>query len=236
MTFIRRKVEHQDRLEATGYRSPTWKILRALQPLLLAAQLQGESAVTVPPFFPCAGRGTTRFWGNSQGPTVFLWEGLDEEGREECELVVRTHKDWVVWSQTRPRHGDRTPRGFEHVGKAIFCGKVKRGRKEQKEPEAKEETEDDVEVDANGRVCRQKGRWKRGDVEAVLNTVNMTAWVHKECGIMDEEALLKTQEAWDNSGRKDDCILRLDESERAYWTGTEVGLLEDMSSRDRYWG
>jgi hypothetical protein len=113
---------------------------------------------------------------------------------------------------------------------------VKRGRKEQKEPEAKEETEDDVEVDANGRVCRQKGRWKRGDVEAVLNTVNMTAWVHKECGIMDEKALLKTQEAWDNSGRKDDCILRLDESERAYWTGTEVGLLVEMSSRVRYWG
>jgi hypothetical protein len=72
------------------------------------------------------------------------------------------------------------------VGKVIFCGKMKRGRTEQKEPEAKEETEDDApdaEVDANGRACRQKGWWKRGDVETMLNTVNMTAWVHKECGI-----------------------------------------------------
>ena len=25
---------------------------------------------------PSAGRDTTRFWGNEQGPTVFLWEGL----------------------------------------------------------------------------------------------------------------------------------------------------------------
>jgi hypothetical protein len=70
----------------------------------------------------------------------------------------------------------------------------------------------------------------------MLNMVNMTAWVHKECDIMDEEALLKLQEAWDNSERKDEFIVRLDELEWAYWTGTEVGLLgeyefpADMSS------
>jgi hypothetical protein len=50
--FIRKEVEHQDRLEAAGYRSPTWRVLRALQSLLLATQLQGESAVAAPPFFP----------------------------------------------------------------------------------------------------------------------------------------------------------------------------------------
>jgi hypothetical protein len=87
---IREEVRHQERLEATGYRSPTWKVLRALQSLRLAVQLQGESAVTAPPFFPSAGRGMTRFWGNEQGPTVFLWDGLGEEGREECERVIRT--------------------------------------------------------------------------------------------------------------------------------------------------
>jgi hypothetical protein len=62
-------------------------------------------------------------------------------------------------------------------------------------------------------------------VEAKLNTVNMTAWVHKECNIMDEEALIKLQEAWNNSGRKDACIVRLDDLERAFWMGTEVGQL-----------
>ncbi len=63
-TLIREEVGHQERLEATGYRSPTWKVLRALQSLLSAVQLQGESAVTTPPFFPSAGRGTTRFSDN----------------------------------------------------------------------------------------------------------------------------------------------------------------------------
>jgi hypothetical protein len=73
--------------------------------------------------------------------------------------------------------GDRTPRGFEYAGKAIFCGKVKHSEKEQGENEGEDETEEDApgnDVDEIGRACRKKGWWKRGDVEAKLNTVNMT--------------------------------------------------------------
>jgi hypothetical protein len=65
--FILEEVEHQERLEAAGYRSPTWKVLRALQSLMSAAQLQGESSVTDPPFFPNADRGTVPFWWKEQG-------------------------------------------------------------------------------------------------------------------------------------------------------------------------
>jgi hypothetical protein len=131
-----------------------------------------------------------------------------------------------VWSRARPMKGDCTPRGFEHVGKAIFCGKVKRKKKEHEVPGVEDETEKDEpdnEVDESGRACRQKGWWKRGDVEAQLNTVNMTAWVHKECDLMEEEALTKLQETWDSSEQKDECVVRLDDLERAYWMGTEVG-------------
>jgi hypothetical protein len=107
--------------------------------------------------------------------------------------------------------GDHSTRGFEHAGKDIFCGKMKQSKKEQGEPEAEDEIEQDApdtKVDESGRDCKQKGWWKRGDVEAKLNTVNMTEWVHKECDIMDEEALIKLQEAWNNSERKDECIVR----------------------------
>ncbi len=106
--LIRAEVEQQERFEAMGYRSPTWRLSRALQSLFSAVQLQGESAVTAPPFFPSAGRGATRFWGKKQGPTIFLWESLGEEGREECERVIRTHRDCVVWSRARPMKGDCT--------------------------------------------------------------------------------------------------------------------------------
>jgi hypothetical protein len=187
-TLIRAEVEQQECFEAMGYRSPTWRLLRALQSLFSAVQLQGESVVTVTPFFPSAGRDATRFWGKKQGPTIFLWESLDEEGREECERVIRTHRDWVVWSRARPMKGDGTLRGFEHVGKAIFCGKVKRRKKEHEVPGAEDKAENDAsynEVREGGCACRQKGLWNRGDVEAKLNTVNMTVWVHKECDTLN---------------------------------------------------
>ena len=98
-TLIRAEVEQQERFETMGYRSPTWRLLRALQSLFSAVQLQGELVVTTPPFFPSAGRGATRFWGKKQGQTIFLWESLGEDGREECERVILTHRDWVVWSR-----------------------------------------------------------------------------------------------------------------------------------------
>jgi hypothetical protein len=153
---------------------------------------------------------------------------LGEEDREECEKAIRTRRDWVVWSLSRPMKVDGTFRGFEHVGKAIFCGQVNRRKKEHESPGAEDEAENDTsdnEVGGGGRAGRQKGWWKRGDVEAKLNTVNMTVWVHKECVIIEEEALTKLQEAWDSSEQKDECTVCLDDLERAYWIGTEVGLL-----------
>jgi hypothetical protein len=39
---------------------------------------------------------------------------------------------------------------------------------------------------------------------------------------VEEEALTKLQEPWDSSEQKDECVVRLDDLERAYWMGTEV--------------
>jgi hypothetical protein len=85
-TLIRAQVEFQERLEATGYRSLTWRELRALQSMLSAVQLQEESAVTAAPFFSSAGRGTTRFWGKSKGRQFFygrVWAKRGEENGNE---------------------------------------------------------------------------------------------------------------------------------------------------------
>ena len=161
--FIREEVDYQEQLEAAGYRSPTWKVLRALQSLLAAEQLQGESVVTTPPFFPSAGRGTVQFWGDARGPTVFLWDGLDEAGRELCADVIHTRKDWVVWSRARPIKGDNTPREIEQAGKTFFCGKAKCNMKEQGGQEAEEEMEEEGsgnKVNVGGRARRQRGWWK----------------------------------------------------------------------------
>ena len=53
----------------------------------------------------------------------------------------------------------------------------------------------------------------------------MTAWVHKECDTIVENALDKLQAAWDSSEQEDECIVCLNDLERAYWMGTEIGQL-----------
>ena len=119
--------------------------------------------------------------------------------------------------------GDCTPRGVEHVGKTVFCRKANQSKEEQGNPEADEEMEDEapnIEVNVSGRARRQKGWWERGVVETNLNTVNMTAWVHTECDIMDKDALLRLQGAWENWEQKDECIVNMNELERDYWMGS----------------
>ena len=101
--FIRTEVELQERLEATGYRPPTWRLLRALQSLLSAVQLQGESAVTAPPFFPSA---------------PFLAFVTDNGFKSVCQLkwvysITHPHSD-VHRNHPHPHH---TPlvNGLQHL-------------------------------------------------------------------------------------------------------------------------
>jgi hypothetical protein len=53
----------------------------------------------------------------------------------------------------------------------------------------------------------------------------MTAWVHKECDIMNMDVLIRLQGAWETPEQKDECIVRMNDLERDYWMGTEVGQL-----------
>ena len=50
-----------------------------------------------------------------------MWDGRDEEGREDYQRAIQTRKDWVVWIRARPTKVDGTRRWFEHVGKTVFC-------------------------------------------------------------------------------------------------------------------
>ena len=42
-------------------------------------------------------------------------------------------------------------------------------------------------------------------------SVSMKAWVHKECDIMDEDALIRLQGAWENPEQKDECMVRMND-------------------------
>jgi hypothetical protein len=92
-----KETQRQDRIEADGYRSPTWRILRALKAVNEAKVVVGESAVTAAPFFASAGSPSQPFWGPQQGSKLVLWESLDEEEQVKCWKVLEQEKGWVVW-------------------------------------------------------------------------------------------------------------------------------------------
>ena len=229
--FIREEVNYQEQIEADGYRSPSWRVLRALKNVHGAEQLQGESAVTAPPFFRSAGRGEKVFWGRGQGPTVFVWESLDASGRKRCEEVTQSTRNWVVWGRTNPRRGRDEARAYTTVGKALFEGKAKPADSENKDDQEGESSEEEGEdaqsgrKGTGGRASRQKGWWKRGAIETNCHSVNMTAWVHKDCEMISQEKLVSIQQAWDCEEMKDECTVRLNGSERDYWLGSEIGRL-----------
>ena len=136
-------------------------MLRALQEVYGATRLQGESAVTAPPFFANAGRGKEVFWGSSDGPTDFLWESLDEDGRKECERVMSERRDWIVWSRTRPGRKKDEVRGFKTKGKAHFEGRAQKRDENRQSPCEDNMSEDEMEEEhqdqekTRGRACRQ---------------------------------------------------------------------------------
>jgi len=92
--------------------------------------------------------------------------------------------------------GDCTPIGFKHVGKTVFCGKANRSKKEQREPKAEKVIEDE----APNRDGNPSGRAR----------------------IMDENALLRLQGAWETPQQEDECSVRMDDLEWDY----KVGQLE----------
>ena len=42
---------------------------------------------------------------------------------------------------------------------------------------------------------------------------------------MNMDVLIRLQGAWENPEQKDECIVRMNDLERDYWMGTEVGQL-----------
>ena len=51
--------------EEAGYRSPTWRLLRALQQVNKATRIGGETIMSAPPFFESASRGDLTILGRS---------------------------------------------------------------------------------------------------------------------------------------------------------------------------
>jgi hypothetical protein len=157
---ILKETQHQDRIEAGGYWSPTWRILRALKAVNEANVVVGELAVSAAPCFASAGRPSQPFWGPQQGNKLVLWESLDEEEQAKCWKVLQQGKGLVVWCRANPGKMDKGRQAFKQCGRRIFTGKCKQVT-----------TDSDNQEEASGgkHVTRARGWWKTGDVAACVH-------------------------------------------------------------------
>jgi len=93
---IQKETKRTEELEEAGQGSPTWAVLRALQQINSATRIEGEAAMSAPPFFQSTGRGDLLFWGGKEAPTVVIWESLSEQEKERWLEESSTMHDWVV--------------------------------------------------------------------------------------------------------------------------------------------
>ena len=97
------------------------RILRALQAIIKANALIGESRLTTEPFFEGVGRPSGPFWGPQQGRRVILWESLSSEDQQKCLNELQDDTKWVIWCKAKPK--DMATQAFREHGQCIFEGK-----------------------------------------------------------------------------------------------------------------
>jgi hypothetical protein len=106
------ETQHQDRIEACGYRSATWRIFRALKSNNQAKVLVGESAITTAPFFESAGRQSKLFSGPQQGNKVILTVGKPEcrgKGGKSKSATQGERLGYLVQGQSKGQRGTGIP-------------------------------------------------------------------------------------------------------------------------------
>jgi hypothetical protein len=86
------------------HRSFSWELLRTVKGVYQATKYQGDTALTIPPFFKNAGRGTERIWGEeiaTPQPTVINWPGLNDKEKAELIPTLSTTDNWIL--RTHPQ-------------------------------------------------------------------------------------------------------------------------------------
>jgi hypothetical protein len=121
LRLIHVETHHQNTLEASRYRSLTWRILRALQSFTEANGVIGESTIIAVPSFEGAGRPSRPYWGPQQGRKVILWESLGPEDQQKCLIELLNDTNWIIWCKVKPK--DMAAQTFREHGRCIFEGK-----------------------------------------------------------------------------------------------------------------
>ena len=134
---------------------------------------------------------------------------------------IYTSKDWVVWCNSK-KEGEEDHR-FEHHGKKLFSSYDEKKSKVGDEQE-KKGGKKPVRVSVTDQSL--ESRWKQGNIKMAASKNYANCWVHKDF-LYTANNVEMLREAFEASGRKDECQVRVTGIEREYWMGIEIGKLGD---------
>ena len=73
-----------------------------------------------------------------------------------------------------------------------------------------------------GQSVHYRSWWKQGNIKMVASKNYANCWVHKDF-LYTANIVETLREAFEASGRKDECQVRVVGVERDYWMGTQIG-------------
>ena len=94
---------------------------------------------------------------------------------------------------------------------------MKRNRKVGDEQEKKKKRK-------AGQSVRYRSWWKQGNIKIAASKNHANCWVHKDFHYTANN-VETLREAFEASGGKDECQVRVTGIEREFWMGTEIGRL-----------
>jgi len=157
------------------HRSYAWKILRTVKEVFQATKYQGDTALTIPPFFKNAGRGNERIWGEkipTPEPIVINWSGLDDKEKLDLIPTLSTTDNGFLLTQ---------PLGVSN----------------ETQPPSREAK---LVARADGKSSRHKGWWREGKDELATHSMTTEVWISIR-GKMPETTRT-TDEPWKQTTRK----------------------------------
>jgi len=152
-------------------------LLRTLKSVFHATQYQGDTAITIPPFFKNARRGTERIWGEeiaSPQPMVINWPGLTDKEKTELIPTLFITDTWILL--THPL-----------------------GAKNKSQPSLEESQRI---TRADGKCNRHKGWWREGKEELATHSMTTEVWISTR-GRISEATRIVLQEALEEDSKKD---------------------------------
>jgi hypothetical protein len=97
LTRIHESCKTQSLLESTDVFTPTRHILQAIRRIWMVDRVHGLPAVAVPSFFPSSSRNEDIWWGSQDMKTVYLWDSMDDQDRQNTMTVLKESTEWTIW-------------------------------------------------------------------------------------------------------------------------------------------